>query len=134
MKRKIYASLVVFGLWLSGIVFGTFSIIPSPAPPAKIIEKDLTNRDSRNLAKTYVASGWGWQDSEWACLNRLWTAESKWDYKASNPRSSAYGVAQRLGEKSKVPAIQILRGARYISKRYGSPCRAWGHFQRRDWY
>lgn len=63
--------------------------------------------------------------SEFRCLDRLWTMESHWNPKADNPDSTAFGIAQRLGEKSKDAAVQIVMGIKYIVHRYeGSPCKA----------
>jgi hypothetical protein len=39
--------------------------------------------------------------------------------------SSAFGIAQLLGERSRDPALQVLRGLRYIDRRYGTPCKAY---------
>lgn len=73
--------------------------------------------------------------SEFGCLVTLWNHESHWNYKADNPTSTAYGIAQMLGEKSKVASVQVFHGIRYIEARYsGSPCLALGHFHRMNWY
>ena len=72
--------------------------------------------------------------ADYACLYRLWTRESHWNHKAKNPHSSAFGIAQMLGEKSKDPYVQIDHGLRYISERYGSACRAWAHWRSHGWY
>jgi hypothetical protein len=80
--------------------------------------------ENKRIAKAYAASGWGWKGREWLCLHDLWTRESRFDHYAQNPTSSAFGIAQLLGERDRRPRIQILRGLRYIESRYGSPCRA----------
>jgi resuscitation-promoting factor RpfB len=76
------------------------------------------------LAKRY-ASAFGWRGGEWECLESLWTRESRFDHFAQNPTSSAFGIAQLLGERSRDPALQVLRGLRYIDRRYGTPCKAY---------
>jgi hypothetical protein len=48
--------------------------------------------------------------------------------------SSAFGIAQMLGERSREPELQILRGLRYISERYGTPCKAYRYHQRKGHY
>ena len=68
------------------------------------------------------------------CLDRLWTHESHWNPRANNPRSSAYGIAQMLGETSHDPRVQVRHGLAYIDARYGSACGAWAHFRARSWY
>jgi hypothetical protein len=40
---------------------------------------------------------------EFYCINELWFRESRWNYKAKNPRSSAFGIPQILGLKTKDP-------------------------------
>jgi hypothetical protein len=81
---------------------------------------------NRELAEAYAYAGWGWQETEWLCIDALWTSESRFDNFAKNQRgSTAYGIAQRLGETSSDPSIQILKGYRYIAKRYHTPCNAY---------
>ncbi len=38
----------------------------------------------------------GWGDSEFSCLESLWTRESSWNYQAENASSGAYGIPQAL--------------------------------------
>ena len=135
MKRKVSLGLFIFGFMVSGIMFGITTTLLTTAPHAKSgLTKEWTKNDSRQLAKSYVSVGFGWRGKEWFCLESLWTKESRWDFKADNPNSSAYGIAQLLGEKSEVPAIQILRGAKYIQFRYQTPCKALAFHHRNRWY
>jgi Transglycosylase SLT domain len=76
------------------------------------------------------------------CLEKLWTKESGWNPKASNP-SGAYGIPQALpGSKMGAygddwetnPATQIKWGLSYIKGRYDTPCGAWQHFLDVGWY
>jgi len=77
----------------------------------------------------------GYTKAEATCLITLWTRESRLDHLADNPRSTAYGIAQLLRERSREPELQILHGLRYIEHRYsGSACRALRHSDRRGWY
>ena len=62
---------------------------------------------------------------EYRCVELLWNAESKWNPKANNKKSTAYGIPQLLKLKENNPYIQIDLGLKYISKRYGSTCKAW---------
>jgi len=82
-------------------------------------------RENKRLAKEYAWVAFGWRGREWTCLLKLWTRESRFDHYAQNPASSAFGIAQLLGERSRKPELQILRGLRYIDKRYGEPCKAY---------
>ena len=92
-------------------------------------------RANKALAKSYAYAGWGWRNQQWTCINKLFTAESRFDHLAKNQKgSSAFGIAQVLKEKSKDPAIQLLHAYKYIEIRYGNPCSAWSHHVRRNWY
>jgi hypothetical protein len=87
--------------------------------------------------KQYAAikiKDYGWNVIEFKCLSQLWGKESGWNYKADNPTSSAYGIAQMLKEKAKHPKPQIDKGLRYIKHRYDKPCNAWKYWQRHKWY
>jgi hypothetical protein len=85
----------------------------------------------------------GWDQQEYECLVALWTRESNWNVYAHNPSSGAYGIPQSLpGEKMASagadwktnPATQITWGLGYIAARYGTPCGAWEHSERKGWY
>ena len=92
-------------------------------------------RANKALAKSYAYAGWGWRNQQWTCINKLFTAESRFDHLAKNQKgSSAFGIAQVLKEKSKDPAIQLLHAYKYIEYRYGTPCSAYSHHLRRNWY
>lgn len=86
-------------------------------------------------------------------MDRLWIRESNWRVNALNPafdRSKpptpeyqAYGIVQAApGSKMASagadwktnPATQINWGLDYIKNRYGSPCAAWDHSERKNWY
>ena len=69
--------------------------------------------------------------------------ESRWDYRAMNPSSGAYGIPQSLpGSKMASagsdwrtnPVTQIRWGLGYIAVRYGTPCGAWAHSESVGWY
>ncbi|WP_395640909.1 lytic transglycosylase domain-containing protein [Pseudolysinimonas sp.] len=85
----------------------------------------------------------GWDDSQYECLVALWNRESHWNVYAHNTSSGAYGIPQALpGDKMASagadwqtnPATQITWGLGYISGRYGTPCGAWEHSERKGWY
>ena len=72
---------------------------------------------------------------EFVCLEKLWTKESNWRYKAKNKVSTAYGIPQLLKMKETNPYKQIDLGLRYIDKRYkGNACAAWQHWRSKGWY
>jgi hypothetical protein len=61
---------------------------------------------------------------EYRCLELLWHKESRWNPRADNPKSSAYGIPQILKYKEKDPYKQIDRGLKYIEHRHSTPCKA----------
>jgi hypothetical protein len=71
---------------------------------------------------------------QYRCLELLWNNESRWDPRAANPKSSAYGIPQMLRLKILDPYRQIDMGLKYISHRYQTPCKAWAHHQVKGHY
>lgn len=66
-----------------------------------------------------------WHGDQKACLFEIVRLESRWNPKADNKKSSAYGLFQILKTKPGTPVMaQALAGARYIRHRYETPCRA----------
>ena len=129
--------LVALGL----LSTGHNKLFPPPAGqiPNGVIENRKATQDEKNynkkLAKDYAAAGWDWRGKEWACLKSLWTSESRFDNYAINQRgSSAYGIAQLLRETDSRAEYQILRGLKYISKRYETPCKAHKFFLKHNYY
>ena len=91
-------------------------------------------RENKALIISYL-NALGYNDSQIKCALTLWTRESRLDHLADNPRSTAFGIAQLLGEQSGEPSIQILHAVRYLEHRYrGSACRALQHSNRTGWY
>jgi hypothetical protein len=74
-------------------------------------------RENKALIISY-SKALGYDKREINCLVALWTRESRLDHFADNPRSSAFGIAQLLRERSREPELQILHGIRYIEHRY----------------
>ncbi len=64
---------------------------------------------------------------QYLCLEKLWYLESKWNPRADNKHSTAYGIPQLLKLKTKDPYKQIDAGLKYIAHRYGTPCKALAH-------
>jgi hypothetical protein len=72
---------------------------------------------------------------EWNALFTLWNKESRWDYTADNPSSSAYGIPQMLNMDEKTPMVrQIELGLKYIQHRYETPSKALAFHNRNGWY
>jgi len=107
------------------------------------VEMARTVPGARKVAKALMKSRYSWGDRQYTCLNKLWTRESHWNYRAHNYRSGAHGIAQALpASKMEVisddwrtnPLTQINWGLHYIDLRYETPCRAWIKFQRSRYY
>jgi len=72
--------------------------------------------------------------NEYLCLEQLWMLESKWNPKANNKRSSAYGIPQLLKLKTNDPYKQIDAGLKYISARHSTPCKALAFHKKHGYY
>jgi hypothetical protein len=72
---------------------------------------------------------------EWNALYKLWMMESKWDYRADNKHSTAYGIPQILDMPRDTSIIeQIQLGIKYIKIRYGTPTKALAFHNMNGWY
>ena len=118
------------------------SAAPSAPAPAAAPGAGTDPDSAKAIARSMMA-GYGWDDSQFSCLESLWTRESSWNYQAENASSGAYGIPQALpGSKmssvaddwSTNPSTQITWGLGYISGRYGTPCSAWAHSESVGWY
>jgi hypothetical protein len=98
---------------------------------------------ARAVAREIAQSKYGWGSFQFACLDKLWTKESNWRYKARNKSSGAHGIPQALPATKMEsigtdwrtnPVTQIKWGLRYIEVRYETPCKAYKKFQRSNWY
>ena len=135
MKKEKYQQIA--------LVMATALLMPASnptiaqAPAAEITpvvtaeQKALQN--PKKDAKEQFAK-YNWSNDQFACLSKLWGKESGWNHLADNPNSTAFGVAQMLGEDSLLISVQIDRGLRYLEHRYGSPCVGWRFWQQNKWY
>ncbi len=71
---------------------------------------------------------------QYRCLELLWHKESRWNPRADNPKSSAYGIPQLLKLKELDPYKQIDLGLKYIDHRYGTVCKALAHHRKAGHY
>lgn len=85
----------------------------------------------------------GMPRSWWSYVSAIINRESKWDPKANNPTSSAYGIPQALpGSKMRSagsdwrtnPITQLRWMKGYIKGRYGNAENAWNIRTKRGWY
>lgn len=121
---------------------GKAALLAQPAGAAVTGTEDISDEDPRVIAKALLTE-FGFAQSEFGCLDSIYSQESGWRWNADNPRSSAYGIPQALpGSKmasagddwATNPVTQIRWGLGYIRDRYGSPCEAWAFKRVRGWY
>ena len=127
---------VVFaGSWHQNAV-ATMLVVTPMEPICKEIK--MTISQSKKFAKKYASmriKQIGWNDREWKSLLTLWSKESRWDYTANNPKSTAYGIPQILNMPEDTPLTQQVElGIKYIKKRYKTPTLALHHHLRKGWY
>jgi hypothetical protein len=91
-----------------------------------------TNRDKENY-KLYAHIKL-LNAKQYRCLEILWNKESRWDPRADNPKSSAYGIPQLLKMKELDPFKQIDLGLKYISARHSTPCKALDYHNKKGHY
>ena len=107
-------------------------LVPTAAPVLEVPAK-ADPIDFKQYAKQLMGA-YNWGDKQFVCLDNIWTNESHWNPLANNPHSTAFGIAQILGEDSRDGMKQIVTGLRYIEHRYDTPCNAWSFWQRNHWY
>ena len=107
------------------------------------VEMARTIIGAKKVAKAVMFSEYAWGADEYTCLNRLWTKESHWNYKAHNKRSGAHGIPQALpairmevisSDWRTNPITQMTWGLKYIKVRYQTPCKALRTFYRINMY
>jgi hypothetical protein len=107
------------------------------------VEMARTSVGAKKVAKSIMFIEYAWGADQFTCLNRLWTKESHWNYRARNKKSGAHGIPQALpairmesisSDWRTNPVTQIRWGLRYIEARYKSPCAALAKFKRSNYY
>ena len=147
MNITKYEHTIVIGIIsaIIGVGIGT-NIGQAPQVPIKKEIKvvkpiEVTPSVARKIAKAKLKE-FGWNETQWKCLNWVWGKESAWNYKAVSPTSD-HGIPQRnmpdntIAEKVaflKDPIKQISWGLGYIEHRYSSPCKAKAFKERNGWY
>jgi len=108
------------------IAVGAFYVIVmASAPLAEAVNK---RQPEIQILKIYTHQRLG-DLKQLNCVDKLWMKESKWNYKADNKHSTAFGIPQILDLKEKDPYRQIDAGLKYIRYRYGSACKAWAFWK-----
>ena len=113
------------------------------AAVSRQVEIARTSVGAKKVAKLIMFTEYAWGADQFTCLNRLWTKESHWNYRARNKKSGAHGIPQALpairmesisSDWRTNPVTQIRWGLRYIEARYMSPCAALAKFKRSNYY
>ena len=136
----LYGSIKLAATPLGAIFSSDLALVSSIS---RQVEMARTPFGAKKVAKAIMVEEFGFNDSQYSCLNRLWTKESHWNYKARNKISGAHGIPQALpADKMSVvatdwrtnPVTQIRWGLRYITIRYDTPCKAWSFFKSKRYY
>ncbi|MEV6132719.1 hypothetical protein AB0M05_39060 [Streptomyces violaceusniger] len=107
---------------------------PSIAPMGGMATQGAAQATAKQMLGEF-----GFGQSQWPALRKLWDKESGWRWNAMNPISGAYGVPQALPGRKMAsagrdwqtnPTTQVKWGLGYIKDRYGSPNAAWNFWQR----
>jgi hypothetical protein len=115
------------------LALGLVFILPAQAQAPEAQPEMIAVFNPQIYAESLMVE-YDWLPADLECLIKLWNKESHWNPKADNPHSSAFGIAQLLGETSKDPARQIRQGLKYIAHRHDTPCNAWEFWQRNNYY
>ena len=141
-KTKKWRVRFTVGAYFAFLMTLVAPISPVHAPVFDPTTAQALSIDSKLYAKSLASIEYKWDDEEWKCLGKLWGKESAWNYEAESPTQD-YGIPQRHMSKNSEeeiekflsnPMIQITWGLNYIDHRYGSPCQAWAHHEKRNWY
>lgn len=117
-------------------------INPVHAPVIDATKAQAVNIDSKMYARALASMEYKWDSEELKCLGKLWGKESAWNHEAESPTQD-YGIPQRHMSRNTQeeikkflnnPLLQVSWGLNYIDHRYGSPCEAWAHHEKRNWY
>jgi hypothetical protein len=110
---------------------------PTPVPTPKPTPIPDTVANARAWVRSRLAS------SQFACVDALWWSESRWNPRAVNATTGAYGIPQSYpAEKMAAegrnwrtsPRTQVVWGLSYIALRYGTACQAWNFRLANGWY
>ena len=109
----------------------------------KVSNKKVSKSDYKKYAHDLVINTYKWSEADYSALVKLWNKESGWNPNSHNSSSGAHGIPQALpANKMKSEGsdyytngyTQIRWGLKYIKNRYGTPSKAWRHFQNKNWY
>ena len=109
------------------LLAGLLLFVNSPTATAVSTARDVNNYKLYAHIKLKDAK-------QYRCLELLWNKESRWNPRADNPKSTAYGIPQLLKLKAKDPYIQIDLGLKYIKHRHSTACKALDYHKKTGHY
>jgi hypothetical protein len=105
----------------------------------------VTSDYAKWYTKLHIKHQYSWNLKQFKCLDKIWQAESSWRINASGAGGLYLGIPQ-LNRTAVVnsspsvaafrssPELQVQVGAKYVKYRYGTPCKALTHKQKKGWY
>jgi hypothetical protein len=108
---------------------------PTPTPVPTAVPDTVAN--ARSYARSHLDA------RQFACVDALWWSESRWNPRAVNATTGAYGIPQSYpaGKMAAAgrnwrtsPRTQVVWGLSYIALRYGTACQAWNFRLANGWY
>ncbi len=113
------------------------------AQKAMKLGKTVPKSELQRYAHSLVINKYGWSESDFSGLVKLWNRESGWNPHSHNRYTGAHGIPQALPGSKMASAgsdyynngkTQIRWGLKYIKNKYGTAGRAWAFFQNNGWY
>ena len=109
----------------------TTTVLATTAPKGEI----------QQFAHDLVVGYYGWTESDFSALVKLWQRESEWNPKSVNRSSGTCGIPQAISCNAIIKSYgdlswesQVKWGLSYIKRRYKTPIAAWTFFQNNNWY
>lgn len=148
LKKVIGTSTVGGAVGNGGTGNSTNTNGGSNLPPYNGKQGRLTPTEAKSAAKSMLKD-FGWPESEFDPLEKLWEGESSWQWNSLNTSSGAYGIPQslpasKMGNRSEGggpdymdnAVTQMRWGMTYIKNRYHTPTEAYSTWQSRNphWY
>jgi hypothetical protein len=108
---------------------------PTPAPQPTPIPDTVAN--ARAFVRAHLDA------RQFSCVDILWQSESRWNPRAVNLTTGAYGIPQSYPAAKMAaagrnwrtsPRTQVSWGLQYIALRYGTACAAWSFRLAHGWY
>jgi hypothetical protein len=95
--------------------------------------------------KLHIEHQYSWNRKQFSCLDKIWQAESSWRIAASGAGGLYLGIPQMnrtavvnsspsVAAYRSSPELQVQIGSKYVKYRYGTPCKALTHKQKKGWY